>query len=133
MKAYLFSAIIIIVLISIAVFVSTKKKETADTSKNSKISKFQETKTDLQNGVEVVVMPKQIEKGKPAEFEVSFTAHEGDLAFDLVKISVLKFDGKEFTAESWDGGSGGHHLSGNLVFPGLEKEPTKMILKMENI
>lgn len=108
-----------------------------DTSKVSTAAKFQEPKIDSQNGVEVVatIKPQICDDfcDDSATFALSFTTHEGDLSFDLVKASTLEVDGKVFQAKSWDGGSGGHHLSGTLVFPGIEKEPTKIILRMKNI
>ena len=131
--------IVVLVVIAAGGWVYWKKKiePKTDTSEVSVAGKFQEAKTDSQNWVEVVV------KVKPqvcddfceneAAFEVSFTTHEGDLSFDLVKASTLEIEGVVLPAKSWDGGSGGHHLSGTLTFPGLEKEPTKMVLKMANI
>ena len=98
-------------------------------------SKFLEVKSDNQNGVEVVIKPQVCDDfcNDSAIFEVSFTTHEGDLDFDLAKVSTLEVDGKVLPAKSWDGDSGGHHLEGNLVFPGVEKEPTKIIIRMKNI
>ena len=86
-------------------------------------SKFLEVKSDNQNGVEVVIKPQVCDDfcNDSAIFEVSFTTHEGDLDFDLAKVSTLEVDGKVLPAKSWDGDSGGHHLEGNLVFPGVEK------------
>lgn len=132
MKAYLFGAIIIGILILVAVFLTVKKRQNPISSENF-VAKFTETKTDSQNGIEISVTPKQIAAGKPAEFTVSFTTHEGDLAFDLAKTSVLKIDGQDLAAERWDGGSGGHHLSGGLKFPKIEKEPKEMVLEIKDI
>lgn len=115
------------------------KKPTNTLSKNivSSDAKFQEAKTDSQNGVEAVVKIKPLVCDEfcenEASFDVSFTTHEGDLSFDLVKISTLEADGQILPAKNWDGGSGGHHLSGTLTFPGLNEEPEKMILRMRNI
>ena len=115
----------------------TRQKPKNDTPGVSAVGKFQEAKTNSQNGVEVVVKVKPLACDDFCEnestFEVSFTTHEGDLSFDLVKASTLDIDGEILPAKSWDGGTGGHHLSGTLTFPGVEKEPKKMILKMENI
>ncbi len=95
--------------------------------------KFQESKTDSQNNIEVVVTPVELSIGKPAIFAVSFTTHEGNLVFDLAETSVLEIDGKTYKAESWDGASGGHHLDSTLVFSRLENKPEKVVLKMENV
>ena len=115
----------------------TISKSANDTSNVSEATKFQESKTDSQNGVEVVVKIKPLVCDEfcenEATFDVSFTTHEGDLSFDLVKASRLEIDGQILQAKSWDGGSGGHHLNGTLTFPGIEKKPTKMILRIENI
>lgn len=130
--------IVVIVIIGTGGWILWKNKKTilqpkTATSEVAVAGKFQEPKTDSQNGVEIVVTPSEVVIGKQTTYAVSFTAHEGDLDIDLVKSSTLEVDGKIFRAKSWDGGSGGHHLSGNLVFSGFEKEPTKMILRMENI
>lgn len=130
--------IIVVILIGAGGWVLWKnQKPKSNTPGVSEASKFQEVKTDLQNGVEVVVKikPQVCDEfcENEAAFEVSLTTHEGDLSLDLVRVSTLEVDGKILQAKSWDGGSGGHHLNGTLTFPAIDQEPAKMILRMENI
>ena len=132
--------LIIVVLVVIAAggwLLGKSQNPKSNTPGVSVAGKFQEAKNDSQNGVDIVVKVKPLVCDdfceNEAAFEVSFTTHEGDLSFDLVKASTLEIEGVVLPAKSWDGGSGGHHLSGTLTFPGLEKEPTKMVLKMANI
>lgn len=137
MKNTLLIIVVVIVVIGAGGWILWKNKNIKPatvTSKVSEAAKFQETKTDSQNGVEVAVRIRPCDDVcDEATFDVSFTTHEGDLSFDLVKSSALEVDGKILQAKSWDGGLDGHHLIGTLTFSGIEEEPTKMILKMENI
>ncbi|MEK7142800.1 MAG: hypothetical protein AAB785_01190 [Patescibacteria group bacterium] len=138
MKKILFLiAMIAVIGVGYLVFKNSQKPRT-DTSKVSEtLGKFQEPKIDSQNGLEVVVKIKPLICDdfceEAATFDVSFTTHEGDLNFDLVKASTLEVDGEILPTKSWDGGSGGHHLNGTLTFPRIEKQPSKMILRMINI
>jgi len=51
-------------------------------------------------------------------FEVSLDTHSGSLDYEMAKISYVR-DGKGniIKPAAWDGGIGGHHLSGTLRFP----------------
>ncbi|KKS70857.1 hypothetical protein A3A14_03525 [Candidatus Daviesbacteria bacterium RIFCSPLOWO2_01_FULL_43_38] len=74
--------------------------------------------TDGQGEVSVEVTPKILEVGKEVTFQVTFTTHSVELDKDLVKVSKLTDDqGNEYLPVSWSGGTGGHHLSGELIFP----------------
>ena len=51
-------------------------------------------------------------------FEVSLNTHSIDLNMDLAALSTLETDtGLRVPAASWDAPRGGHHVSGQLVFP----------------
>lgn len=76
--------------------------------------------------VNISVKPITLETGKEAVFEVVLDTHSVPLDFDLVKISKLADgEGNVYQPVSWTGGTGGHHLSGNLSFPPIPK--TKFI------
>jgi len=53
--------------------------------------------------------------GKTLDFKIVMDTHSVELAYDLTKSAILRDNlGREYAPLSWDGGSGGHHLSGNL-------------------
>lgn len=82
-------------------------------------------------GVSVEVSADKFDLINPS-FKITFTTHQGDLNFDITKISVLIDDqGRQYSPLNWDGGSGGHHLAGNLIFPAIDKntKTIKLILK----
>lgn len=98
---------------------------------SSKISVF-ETKTDNQGNVTLEVTP---EKLGPSEaeniFEVKLNTHSVDLDFDFEKIMVLTDNlGNQYQAVRWEGGRGGHHLEGKIVFPKLKVGVQKVVLKI---
>lgn len=77
------------------------------------------TRTDEQGAVVVDVTPMNLTN--PAEtinIEVGMNTHSVDLSMDLTKLAMLKTDtGLSAAPISWDGGAGGHHVSGKLAFP----------------
>jgi hypothetical protein len=53
-------------------------------------------------------------------FDIAMNTHSVDLSMDLAQLSTLTTDaGKDIQAISWDAPRGGHHISGELVFPAL--------------
>ena len=57
-----------------------------------------------------------------------------DLDFDLTKISYLLDDkNNKYVPASWDGGSGGHHLSGTLYFSEPIKAAKTIKFVIENV
>ena len=60
-------------------------------------------------------------------FKIVLDTHSVDLdTYDLAKLAVLRVDGREVAATVWDAPKGGHHRSGDLVFPtsGADGAPT---------
>ncbi len=85
---------------------------------NESQKKKYETKTDNQGAVVIEVTPIALSSKENAAFNVTFTTHSVELAYDIVKIAKLTDDkGNAYNATGWTGGSGGHHLSGILTFP----------------
>ena len=67
-------------------------------------------------------------------FDVKFTTHSVDLDFNLVeRSSLVSASGEKLKPLSWDGGQGGHHLSGTLKFPPFSRELKSMKLVLTNI
>ncbi len=50
-------------------------------------------------------------------FSLSLNTHMVDLKYDYRALATLRDDqGHVYPAASWDGGSGGHHVNGKLLF-----------------
>lgn len=72
--------------------------------------------------------------GKEVGFEITMDTHSGSLDFDLAKLSSLDDgQGDVYRPSKWDGPSGGHHLSGQLVFPALKTEPATLKLTIRDV
>lgn len=83
-------------------------------------------RTDEQGAVAVEVTPVNLANpGESLEFEVGLNTHSVDLSMDLVPLAMLTTDtGKTVQASQWDAPSGGHHVSGKLIFPAtVEGQP----------
>lgn len=74
---------------------------------------------DEQGAVVVEVTPVNlIAPGEAIEFEIGLNTHSIDLSMDLAALATLATDtGKTVQASQWDAPSGGHHVSGKLIFP----------------
>ncbi len=86
-----------------------------------------------EGGVSIEANPVNFDINNP-RFQISFTTHQGDLDFNLTDIATLIVDGeKEYLPVQWDGGRGGHHLSGILSFPALSKNIKNMKLVVKDV
>lgn len=87
-----------------------------------------------QGDVIVEAVPVSLEPEKEAVFQVTFNTHSVELAYDLMKVSKLVDDkGNNLAPISWSGGSGGHHLNGELVFPSISAKAKSAQLIIANI
>lgn len=87
-----------------------------------------------QGEVIVEVTPVVLKPGKEARFEVSLNTHTIELDYDLLKVSSISDDkGNKLSPLSWSGGSGGHHLTGELVFPSLSGKAKSVQLVIADI
>lgn len=79
------------------------------------------TRLDEQGMVIVEVTPLNL--GMPGDtlvFEVSMNTHSVDLNMDLAQLATLTTDtGMAVQASFWEAPRGGHHVSGNLIFPAV--------------
>lgn len=77
------------------------------------------TRTDEQGAVIVDVTPSNLSSpGNTIDFEVGMNTHSVDLSMDLAALATLETDtGLMVAPLSWEGMSGGHHVSGKLLFP----------------
>lgn len=92
-----------------------------------------ESKTDIQNNVQVDVTP-NISQAQTA-FEIKFTTHSGSLDFSPDKIAILTDStGKTYNPLKWDGSPpGGHHRSGIMYFAPLPASTKIFSLALSNI
>lgn len=89
---------------------------------------------DDRGQVTVDITPLSLELGKEAKFKVVLDTHSVELSYDLLRVSSLRDDkDSNFKPLSWGGGSGGHHLTGELVFPGLSAKTKSVELIILNI
>lgn len=93
-----------------------------------------ETKTNTAGGLVVDVTPIDLKPDNQIKLEIKFTTHQGDLNFDLLKQALLVDDKNQpYVPLSWDGGSGGHHLEGALIFPAVASDAKRIKLIIKNI
>lgn len=92
-----------------------------------------QTQINEEGEVGVSVTPLLFSKDS-SKFSVVLTTHSVELDYDLKEISVLADDQKnEYRAISWDGGKGGHHLKGTLIFPAFAKNTRVVKLTIKKI
>jgi hypothetical protein len=94
----------------------------AKTNNNAPVSKGPgaalpaEPRTSEGGGVTVEAMPAGAADGDLA-FSLSLNTHMVDLRYDYRALATLRDDqGHVYPAAKWDGGSGGHHVTGKLFF-----------------
>lgn len=93
-----------------------------------------ESQTNEEGGLSITVKPVNFSLGKEIRFEVSFNTHQGDLAFDLTRQAVLTDDrNNRYAPLGWQGGTGGHHISGTLAFPAIPSGAKSMKLVIGDI
>lgn len=126
-KKIILFAILAVAGIAIAYFLLPKNNEN-----KIQTASPQQTTENKEAGVSVEVTPIDFAPAEPIKFQIAFTTHQGDLNFGLTKQAIL-YDGqnRQYLPISWDGGSGGHHLEGILIFPALTEETKniKLIIK----
>ncbi len=93
-------------------------------------------RTHEANAVSVEIVPRNLYDNAAGtlEFEVTFTTHSVDLAYDFAALALLRSDvGEEVTALKWDGPNGGHHVFGVLSFPALKARGQTITLVLRDI
>lgn len=93
-----------------------------------------ETKESVQGEVTVEITPVKLSVKDNMVFRVTLNTHSVALDKDLKEVSVLVDDrGREYQPTSWDGGVGGHHLEGNLLFSSLKDGAKSVTLTIREI
>lgn len=96
--------------------------------------KTYQTQKSEQNEISVEVTPISLRPNFDLKFKVVLDTHNVELDYDLMKIAKLTDDkGRNLKPLSWSGGSGGHHLSGELIFPAISKEVKFLELTISSI
>lgn len=86
-------------------------------------------RVDQQGAVTVTVIPLNLSNpGETLDFDVSFETHSVELGMNFAESSTLTTDtGITVSSATWDGSSGGHHVTGKLSFP--TSQDGKLILE----
>jgi hypothetical protein len=95
-------------------------KEQPGQSAQALVSTWEQTvQVDEQGAIVMEVTPLNLNtQADMLEFDVAMNTHSVDLSMDLVKLAILTTDaGITVNATSWEAPSGGHHVSGKLLFP----------------
>ncbi len=90
------------------------------------------TRTDDQAEVTVSVTPRSID-ATAARFDVKIDTHSVDFNVDFATASELKADGRTVGPATWNGGSSGHHLEGELTFPSFPPETKNLVLTISGV
>lgn len=117
--------ILLLLVSGLAVFgLTTKQKgevtvssNKAQAQVNADTSSTYQSQSKAMGAVDVEVTPILIEPGEKTIFKLILNTHSVELDQDFTQIAKLTDDqGNDYQAVEWTGGSGGHHLTGNLVF-----------------
>jgi hypothetical protein len=141
-KTYLLLIILILILFIAIVSIKRVNQKTQkvvtgnaqNTLKNQTVESNYQVKEDSQGEVSVKVTPLSLSAKKEIVFEVVLNTHSIPLEQDLKTAAVLKDEsGKEYEPVSWSGGTGGHHLLGELIFSAISKDSKSITLIIKDI
>ena len=84
--------------------------------------------------VEVQVTPVRLEANAQPVLNIELNTHSVELDYDLTQVMQLTDDlGNSYKPLVWSGGSGGHHLTGELLFENLKSEAQTLSLTLSEI
>lgn len=127
LRNYIIIGSAIIILIAFFAIKSINSPESASIVKIQNLP----LKIDDQGELSIEIEPIDFAFNQPLQFKVSLNTHQGDLDFDLTQKAVLIDDqNNQYKPLEWQGPIGGHHLSGLLIFPAIQKTKSiKLIIK----
>jgi hypothetical protein len=127
--------LILLLIGGLAIFgaIPTEEADKSVTSSVGNEANF-DTQTKSMGEVDVKVTPAQLYPGKEIMLTVIFDTHSIDLSYDFISITELVDDkGNRYETNQWTGGSGGHHLSGTLIFEPLSPKAKSLTLTLNQI
>lgn len=72
--------------------------------------------------VAVSVTPESLSSSQDVKFTITMNNHQYELSYNLAKTATLTDDkGNTYKPISWNGSTGGHHVSGQLIFSKLQE------------
>ncbi|OGH15136.1 MAG: hypothetical protein A2860_00065 [Candidatus Levybacteria bacterium RIFCSPHIGHO2_01_FULL_37_33] len=137
------SLVVLGVAIGFGVFVIGKNNQKGATDIQTSSQPAQQVQT-INNGykkqqnqdaeVTVEVTPLKLSSKENAEFAIVLNTHSVNLDKSLKEITVLEDDkGNIYNPISWSGGTGGHHIEGNLVFLPFSNKTKSVKLTIKQI
>ncbi len=84
--------------------------------------------------VEVTAVPKELSAGREMIFTLDLNNHSMELDYDYTEMAiVVDNEGNIYRPTRWIGGSGGHHVSGDLIFEKLSGKAKSVGLNIKGI
>ena len=125
MKRFVFPLLLIFILSACAPSKATTNQTqptSSSSTSNDAATTADLTRTDQQGAVVVEVTPLNLDNpSEQLEFDVAMNTHSVDLSMNLATLATLTTDkGVTVQATTWEGMSGGHHVSGKLIFPATQ-------------
>ena len=121
-----FVVLVTILVFGLAAWLWFKPKPVASAALGSKIINL--------GKVEISATPEKVKVGEPLVFKLAFTTHSMELNYDFTQVIAVGDDrGNSYPAVNWSGGSGGHHLEGELTFNSLKPGAKQMKLIFKEI
>ncbi|OGD56574.1 hypothetical protein A3I57_02535 [Candidatus Beckwithbacteria bacterium RIFCSPLOWO2_02_FULL_47_23] len=108
-----FVVLVTILVFGLAFWVWFKPKPVATAPLESKIINL--------GKVEISATPEKVKVGESLVFKLALTTHSVELNYDFTQVIAAGDDrGNSYPAVNWSGGSGGHHLEGEITFDRLK-------------
>jgi len=122
-------AVVILLLLSIILFYNTNNIKPDDSNianeqTEAVLDSGYQSLVDEQAAVTVDITPKVLALGQERNiFAVAFNTHSVPMDYDFSQVIILRDDlDNVYSAQEWTGGRGGHHVSGEVIFPALDPQ-----------
>lgn len=135
-----FFLVLLFLVIGVAAFGLIAEKSSQSLSAVSANTQFDQpteidqTQEKAMGNVTVTISPVTMLAGEAASFDVALDTHSVELSYDFATIASLTDDaGNSYAVSEWTGNSGGHHVSGQLLFPAISSEATELTLMLKEV
>ncbi len=124
-----------LVIIGIGYLLATSTNISTTSSPNTtQGNKTYQAQENDEKQVAVSATPKTLSSSQNVVFDVAMNNHMYELSYDLAKTAVLTdSSGNTYKPLSWNGSTGGHHVSGQLTFPKLAPDASQVSLTLPGI